>query len=138
MSGGTSRRDVTEVRLAAWRDGRILLVREAGTDAFVLPGGEPAAGEDERAALRREVLGRLGCGLAGDPPAYLGTFSGWADGMDGVRVHVHLYGGSLDGEPEPRPEAGELAWVDPAEPGKLPMARGLAVQVLPFLARGGR
>ena len=42
-------------------EGRVLLVRKRGTQAFMQPGGKLDAGEDDIAALSREISEELGC-----------------------------------------------------------------------------
>ena len=42
-------------------DGRVLLVRKRGTQAFMQPGGKRDVGESDVAALSREIAGELGC-----------------------------------------------------------------------------
>jgi len=41
--------------------GRVLLVRKRGTTAFMQPGGKRDPGEDDMAALAREIAEELGC-----------------------------------------------------------------------------
>ena len=41
--------------------GRVLLVRKRGTTAFMQPGGKRDLGEDDLAALAREIAEELGC-----------------------------------------------------------------------------
>jgi 8-oxo-dGTP diphosphatase len=43
--------------------GRVLLVRKRGTAAFMQPGGKRDPGEDDIAALSREIAEELGCDL---------------------------------------------------------------------------
>jgi 8-oxo-dGTP pyrophosphatase MutT (NUDIX family) len=44
-------------------DGRVLLVRKRGTEAFMQPGGKRDVGESDVDALSREIAEELGCGL---------------------------------------------------------------------------
>ena len=52
--------------------GRVLLVRKRGTAAFMQPGGKRDPGEDDIAALSREIVEELGCRLVPrlDPVAW--------------------------------------------------------------------
>jgi len=46
--------------------GRVLLVRKRGTAAFMQPGGKRDPGEDDIAALSREIAEELGCCVVRD------------------------------------------------------------------------
>lgn len=114
-------------------DGRILLVRKAGTTAFMLPGGKPGHGEAPLAALERELAEELGCGIAPGSATPLGPGTAPAANEPGFRVEADLYRVALDGTPAPGAEIAELRWLDPAAPGDLPLAPLARDVVLPRL-----
>jgi 8-oxo-dGTP diphosphatase len=53
--------DITKVGLAVIKADHLLLVRKRGTISYILPGGKPERGEDDVAALCREIDEELGC-----------------------------------------------------------------------------
>jgi 8-oxo-dGTP pyrophosphatase MutT (NUDIX family) len=73
------------------RDGRLLVVRTRGRDAFYLPGGKPEPGESLRRALRREVAEELGSVL--DPASITEAFvvHDRAHGLPGAPLRMHCY-----------------------------------------------
>ena len=85
-----------EIVAALIRDdaGRVLLVRKRGTTAFMQPGGKRDAGEDDAAALMREIGEELGCCPVRDSIRPLGEF-------DAVSGHP------LQGHPRQRSGQGE-------------------------------
>lgn len=111
--------------------GEVLLVRERGTAAFMLPGGKPGAGESAMDALAREVGEELDCGFerAGCRP--LGTFRAPAANEPGFTVEAELFAVSLDGDPRPWGEIDALLWVDPDGELPDPMARLAREHALP-------
>jgi 8-oxo-dGTP diphosphatase len=103
-------------------DGRTLLVRKQGTEAFMLPGGKPVPGEGPLAALRREIEEELGCALDPDLCRPLGIFEAPAANEPGFVVSAELFAATLAGEPRPSGEIEEIAWIDPDDPSSLPLA----------------
>ena len=55
-------------------DGRVLLVRKRGTSAFMQPGGKRDTGENDVAALSREIAEELGCRVTINSAQALGVF----------------------------------------------------------------
>ena len=82
--------DAIKVVAALIRDeaGRVLLVRKRGTTAFMQPGGKRDPGEDDIAALARELAEELGCCLVRDTIQALGEFDAVAANEPGRRVHA--------------------------------------------------
>jgi 8-oxo-dGTP pyrophosphatase MutT (NUDIX family) len=95
------------------RDGRLLVVRTRGRDAFYLPGGKPEPGESLRRALRREVAEELGIVL--DPASITEAFvvHDRAHGLPGAPLRMHCYTADGPGAPRPGREIAELAWAWP-------------------------
>jgi 8-oxo-dGTP diphosphatase len=102
--------------------GRVLLVRKRGTAAFMQPGGKRDPGEDDIAALSREIVEELGCRLVRDSIRPLGEFEAVAANEPGRRVHACLYGIDVD----------ETVWVDPASPPDIVLAPLTRDHVLPL------
>ena len=120
-------------------DGRMLLVRKRGTQAFMLAGGKINAGESPVEALQREVAEELGCGIDGVPEP-LGRFSAPAAVEANHVVEAELFAIALDGEIALAAEIEEAVWHDPddlhsrplaplARTHALPLARALAASV---------
>jgi len=129
MSGG-----VISVVAALIHDdtGRVLLVRKRGTDAFMQPGGKRDAGEDDVAALTREIVEELGCRVVGDSARSLGTFQCPAANEPGFQVHAAVYKVDVEGAIAPCAEIDEMVWVDPAALPDLPLAPLTRDHVLPL------
>jgi 8-oxo-dGTP diphosphatase len=112
--------------------GRVLLVRKRGTAAFMQPGGKRDPGEDDIAALSREIVEELGCRLVRDSIRSLGEFEAVAANEPGRRVHACLYGIDVTGDIAPSQEIDETVWVDPASPPDIVLAPLTRDHVLPL------
>ena len=111
--------------------GRLLTVRKTGTGRFMLPGGKREAGEDDRAALRRELAEELGVRLVSAEP--LGRFEAAAANEPGARVRSHAYVVTVEGEIAAGAEIAELRWIEPAAPD-VALAPLLEQHILPALS----
>jgi 8-oxo-dGTP diphosphatase len=116
--------------------GRVLLVRKRGTAAFMQPGGKRDPGEDDLAALSREIIEELGCHLVRDSIRPLGEFEAVAANEPGRRVHACLYGVDVAGDIAPNQEIDETVWVDPASPPDIALAPLTRDHVLPLASMG--
>ena len=116
--------------------GRVLLVRKRGTTAFMQPGGKRDPGEDDIAALAREIAEELGCSMIRDSVRPLGEFSAIAANEPGWRVHACLYGIEVSGDIVPDREIDEMIWIDPSAPSDIPLAPLTRDHVLPPAATG--
>jgi 8-oxo-dGTP diphosphatase len=114
--------------------GRVLLVRKRGTDAFMQPGGKRDAGEDDVAALLREISEELGCGVVTSSIRPLGAYDALAANEPGFRVQASLYRLEVKGEIAPNQEIDEAIWVDPAAPPDIHLAPLTRDHVLPLAA----
>jgi len=112
--------------------GRVLLVRKRGTAAFMQPGGKRDPGEDDIAALSREIAEELGCGLVPASVRSLGEFDAIAANEPGFRVQASLYGIDVTGDIAPSREIDEAIWIDPAAPPDIPLAPLTRDHVLPL------
>ena len=129
--------DAIKVVAALIRDaaGRVLLVRKRGTKAFMQPGGKRDPGEDDIAALARELAEELGCCLVRDTIEALGEFDAVAANEPGRRVHASLYEVDVSGEFTPNREIDAMIWVDPAIPSDLHLAPLTRDHILPLACR---
>ena len=129
--------DAIKVVAALIRDaaGRVLLVRKRGTKAFMQPGGKRDPGEDDIAALARELAEELGCCLVRDTIEALGEFDAVAANEPGRRVHASLYEVDVSGEFTPNREIDAMIWVDPAMPSDLHLAPLTRDHILPLACR---
>jgi 8-oxo-dGTP diphosphatase len=134
MDGGTIRIVAALIRDDA---GRVLLVRKRGTDAFMQPGGKRDPGEDDIAALSREIAEELGCSLVPASIRPLGEFDAIAANEPGFRVQASLYGIDVAGELTPSREIDETIWIDPAAPPDIHLAPLTRDHVLPLASTGG-
>ena len=117
---------------------RVLLVRKRGTTAFMQPGGKREPGEDDIAALSREIAEELGCAVIPASIRPLGEFDAVAANEPGFRVRARLYGIDVTGAITPSQEIDETIWVDPAAPPDIPLAPLTRDHVLPLASLRSR
>ena len=116
-------------------EGRTLLVRKQGTQAFMQPGGKLANGESPLGALAREIEEELGCRLDPDSCRSHGLFAAPAANETGCMVVAELFEARLDGSASAQGEIEELIWVDPHSEPSLTLAPLTAMHAMP-IARG--
>jgi 8-oxo-dGTP diphosphatase len=126
-----------EIVAALIRDeaGRVLLVRKRATTAFMQPGGKRASGEDDIAALARELDEELGCHLVRDSIQPLGEFDAISANEPGFRIRASLYEIDVAGAIAPKAEIDAMVWIDPAAPADIPLAPLTRDHVLPLASR---
>src|SRR5258707_9319946 len=117
--------------------GRVLLVRKRGTTAFMQPGGKRDPGEDDVAALSREIAEELGCRVVRASIRPLGEFDAVAANEPGFRGQASLYGIDVTGEIMPGREIDETIWIDPASPPQIALAPLTRDHVLPLASTRG-
>lgn len=113
-------------------EGKTLLVRKAGTQAFMQAGGKIDRDESPRQALERELLEELGIGLASEP-RHLGQFREVAANELNTDVIAELFAVELNGEPHVAREIEECVWVSYFEAQTLALAPLTRNHVLPIL-----
>ena len=113
-------------------DGRTLLVRKRGTQAFMQPGGKIESHEQPVHALARELEEELGLVIDPAQAAYLGQFSAPAANEPGFVVHAELFQLTIDSHVSPAAEIEEVRWIDPATDGDVMLAPLTRDQILPF------
>ncbi|WP_409287467.1 NUDIX hydrolase [Pseudomonas guariconensis] len=91
--------------------GRTLLVRKRGTQAFMQPGGKIDAGESPQAALVRELHEELGLRLEPAQAIYLGQFSAPAANEPGFEVLAELFRVDSAEDVAPAAEIEEVVWL---------------------------
>lgn len=125
--------------VAVFRAGRVLLAQRtggAGAGSYSLPGGMVETGERLAETALREL---------GEETGVAATIAGFVDTVEVIihdpdrRVRNHavvcVFAGVWQaGEGETGPEAADIRWVDPLDPGDLPMTDGLR----PVLAKAAR
>ncbi|EKN47061.1 MULTISPECIES: NUDIX hydrolase [Pseudomonas syringae group] len=92
-------------------DGKTLLVRKRGTQAFMQPGGKIEPGEAAAMALARELKEELGLIIDPQQAAFLGEFTAPAANEPGFEVHCHLFEVMTDAQTIPAAEIEEVIWV---------------------------
>ena len=117
-------------------NGRVLLVRKRGTRAFMQPGGKRDPGEDDLAALSREISEELGCVLVPSSVRPLGQFDAVAANEPGCRVQASLYRVDVAGDLTPSREIDEMIWLDPKSPPDIHLAPLTRDHVLPLASTG--
>lgn len=123
------------VSAVVFRDnrGRVLTVRKAGTQRFMLPGGKRELGETAAQTAIRECAEELGLALNPDRLSALGVFLGEAANEPGLTLHSSVFMHPLEGEPTAAAEIAELRWLDPSRPLPDDLAPMLEHHVLPLL-----
>lgn len=129
---------IVEVVGAVIRDatGRLLTVRKRRTQRFMLPGGKREPGEDDLAALARELAEELGVELV--TATLLGRFEAAAANEPGATVRSAAYIVEITGDIAIQAEIEDLLWIDPKAPPDVPIAPLLLEEILPSLDGKGQ
>ena len=113
-------------------DGRTLLVRKRGTQAFMQPGGKIDAHEQPIEALTRELEEELALKIDPVRATYLGHFCAPAVNEPGFEVQAELFLLHIDADVAPAAEIEEVQWIDPRGDGGLTLAPLTGDVILPF------
>ena len=123
-------RPVLAASIAVFRDGKVLLAQRGKAPArglFSLPGGRIEPGERMAEAVLRELHEEVG--LKAEIAGFVDHVEHIEHGPDGAllahAVICAFAGHWTGGEAMISHEAEALLWVDPLDPGDLPMTRGL-------------
>lgn len=111
---------------------RLLLVRKYNTRLFMMPGGKPEAGEDNLAALKRELYEELGWKCNPAKLSSLGQFSAPAANEEGATVVADVFWGKIHQVVQPQAEIEQLKHVAFDKMDDIPLAP-LQQKVMPAL-----
>lgn len=114
-------------------DGRMLVVRKAGTTAFMQPGGKIDDGETPERALCRELHEELALHIAPDQLRHIGKASAPAANERDTIVSAEVFEVQGRDWPAFRPNAEleELCWID--QTSRLPLAALTADRIIPHV-----
>lgn len=112
-------------------DGRTLVVRKAGTTAFLQPGGKIEPGETSEEALVREIREELGIDADIGTLRPLGRFSAVAVNEPDAVVVAETFLLATSAVPVPAREIEEIAWIDPLHPPAIELAPLTGEHILP-------
>jgi 8-oxo-dGTP diphosphatase len=102
--------------------GRLLLVRKAGTQWFMQAGGKIEQGESALSALRRELREEIGLSLDEGDARYLGQFSADAANEADHVVIADIFHVRVSYTPIVNAEIEEAVWAAPATAELMPLA----------------
>ncbi|BBH47762.1 NUDIX hydrolase [Pseudomonas sp. KU43P] len=112
--------------------GRTLLVRKRGTQAFMQPGGKIDAGESAVAALVRELHEELGLHIDPAQAIALGQFSAPAANEPGFEVQAQLFRVDCAEAVTPAAEIEEVVWLTADQSPELQLAPLTRDLILPL------
>ncbi|BDV31407.1 NUDIX hydrolase [Microbacterium terricola] len=104
-------------------EGRLLVVRKAGTTAFMQPGGKPEPGEAPDETLSRELAEELGLSVSPHDLRPLGSFTAAAANEPGFLVVADVFAADIGAQsPAVGAEIVELRWITRADAEHLEIA----------------
>jgi 8-oxo-dGTP pyrophosphatase MutT (NUDIX family) len=112
--------------------GRLLLVRKAGTKWFMQAGGKIEHGESALCALHRELREEIGISLNEGEARYLGQFSAVAANESNHVVIAEIFHVRLSSTPAVNAEIEEAIWVTPATAEHMSLAPLTRDHVIPL------
>ncbi|MNJ52621.1 Phosphatase NudJ [compost metagenome] len=112
--------------------GRTLLVRKRGTQAFMQPGGKIEGDEQAVVALARELFEELGLQIDPQDAHPLGQFSAAAANEPGFEVQAELFQVHTSMPVEPAAEIEEVVWISARKQLSLELAPLTRDLILPL------
>ncbi|MCG4258439.1 NUDIX hydrolase [Acetobacter senegalensis] len=112
--------------------GKILLVRKAGTTAFMQAGGKLDAGETARQAVVRELKEELSLQIEAESIDHIGSFRAPAANEPGWDVVADCFYVPCSTEVSPEAEIEEVLWIDPLSPPDIELAPLTRDHILPL------
>jgi 8-oxo-dGTP diphosphatase len=116
-------------------DGRLLLVRKAGTRWFMQAGGKIEIGESAIDALSRELREEIGLSVDHGEARHLGRFSAPAANEPDTKVDAEVFHVRVRQDIRKQAEIEEAVWVSVAEAALLPLAPLTRDHILPLSRR---
>jgi 8-oxo-dGTP diphosphatase len=114
---------------------RLLVVsKRAAPDVFYLPGGKPEPGEDDAAAVRRELLEELAASPASMEPLCVVEE---VAALEAVPMRMTVFLAALDRAPRASAELARLAWTTGTDRLAPSLAPAVARHVVPRLVELG-
>ncbi|HEY4153201.1 MAG TPA: NUDIX domain-containing protein [Pseudolysinimonas sp.] len=114
--------------------GRCLLVRKAGSTAFMQAGGKLESGESALDALTRELHEELGLELDEATAEYLGVFRAEAANEAHTLISAAVFAVQTAAQIEPRGEIEQLLWIDRLDDITVELAPLTRDELLPLWA----
>lgn len=116
------------------QEGKLLLVRKAGLDWWILPGGKLESGESPEVALKREIGEELQCGVASK--RFIGLYlDDWIE-RSNEKIAILAFHAELEGEPIISDEIVEMRWFTEEEVFSVPKIASGARSALRDLLAG--
>jgi 8-oxo-dGTP pyrophosphatase MutT (NUDIX family) len=104
--------NIIKPALMHFKDGKLLMARSRGKDAFYNPGGGIEPGETDIQGLAREVKEELGVNIIPESVRLYGIFTAQAHGRPvGTMVEMRCYYADFSGEPAASNEIEEIAYL---------------------------
>lgn len=124
---------IKKAGLACIELNRLLLVMNAGTRFWIVPGGRIEEGEEPRETLKREIIEELSCELDEESMEYLGVFEDIAANDADSRVEIQLYKGQLKGKIQVANEIAAMDWMEVGQGRSEDLSPIVANHIIPFL-----
>ncbi|MEC5320184.1 NUDIX domain-containing protein [Brenneria populi subsp. brevivirga] len=116
----------------------LLLVRKAGTQYFMLPGGKPEPGEDGQDALLRELKEELELTLEPEQLRHLGIWTAAAANENNADVQARVWRAEIANTVSASAEIEEAVWYSLSHRPDITLAPLITECILPFLTAEAR
>jgi len=104
---------IKKIGLAIIKNGKILLVRNMGTEKFLMPGGRVESDETDIQTLKREIMEELSVELHENTIKFIGIYEDVAANDPDSIVQIKLYTGEIMGQIKINNEIEEMRWFNP-------------------------